>query len=99
VFSAKCQGWTFPVGTPAAALPRVSLGVGDRQFEVQKEDFGFAKCGDGMQYVGIQSRGDSKFDILGDTWLKGVYAVFDQGGKRFGVVQRVEGEQNVAAPE
>jgi hypothetical protein len=24
-----------------------------------------------MQYGGIQSRGDSKMDILGDTWLKG----------------------------
>jgi hypothetical protein len=89
----------FPVDTPANNLPKVTLAVGDKQFEIQKEDFGFAKCGNGMQYGGIQSRGDSKFDILGDTWLKGQYVIFDQGMKRLGVVQRVEQEQNVSAPK
>lgn len=97
-FDEKNQGWTFPIGTPIEKLPRIMFAVGDKQFEIQKEDFGFAKCGKGMQYGGIQSRGDSKFDILGDTWLKAVYAIFDQGRKRFGVVQRVEKEQNVAIP-
>ena len=38
-------------------------------------------------------------DIFGDTWLKGVYAIFDQGKKRFGTVQRVEGMQNLAVPK
>jgi len=28
------------------------------------------------------------FDILGDTFLKGIYAIFDQGELRFGAVQR-----------
>ena len=32
------------------------------------------------------------FDILGDTFLKNVYAIFDQGNKRFGCVQRIEPE-------
>ena len=41
-----------------------------------------------MSYGGIQSRGDMTFDILGDTFLKGIYAVFDQGNQRFGAVQR-----------
>lgn len=96
-FDEKNQGWTFPIGTPVDKLPKVTFAVGDKQFEVQKEDLGFAKVGNGMQYGGIQSRGDSKFDILGDTWLKALYAIFDQGKKRFGVVQRVEGKQNTAA--
>jgi hypothetical protein len=87
----------FPIGTPVEKLPKVTFAVGDKQFEVQKEDLGFAKVGSGMQYGGIQSRGDSKFDILGDTWLKAVYAIFDQGKKRFGVVQRIEEQQNTAA--
>lgn len=99
IFDTKNQGWTCPVNTPVKALPRVSFAVGDKQFEVQKEDLGFAKVGTGMQYGGIQSRGDSKFDILGDTWLKAVYTVFDQGRKRFGVVQRIEGAQNTAVPK
>jgi hypothetical protein len=93
----KNQGWVFPIGTPIEKLPTITLAVGNKQFEVQKEDLGFAKVGNGMQYGGIQSRGNSKFDILGDTWLKSVYAIFDQGKKRFGVVQRVEEFQNTAA--
>ncbi|KAF1924517.1 aspartic proteinase precursor [Didymella exigua CBS 183.55] len=96
-FDAKVQGWVFPIGTPVDKLPKVTFAVGDKQFEVQKEDLGFAKVGSGMQYGGIQSRGDSKFDILGDTWLKAVYAIFDQGKKRFGCVQRIERYQNIAA--
>ena len=98
-FDKRQQGWIFPIGTPANRLPKVTIAVGDKQFEIQKEDFGFAKCAEGMQYGGIQSRGDSNFDILGDTWLKAVYATFDQGNKRFGCLQRVEGEQNIDAPE
>lgn len=98
-FDTKNQGWVFPLNTPVEALPKVTFAVGDKQFEVQKEDFGFAKVSGSMQYGGIQSRGDSKFDILGDTWLKAVYAIFDQGRKRFGVVQRIEGTQNVAVPK
>lgn len=96
-FDAKNQGWVFPIGTPVDKLPKVTFAVGDKQFEVQKEDLGFAKVGNGMQYGGIQSRGDSKFDILGDTWLKAVYAIFDQGKKRLGCVQRTEDNQNTAA--
>ena len=96
-FDEKNQGWVFPIGTPIEKLPTITFAVGAKHFEVQKEDLGFAKVGNGMQYGGIQSRGNSKFDILGDTWLKAVYAIFDQGKKRFGVVQRVEEFQNTAA--
>ncbi|KAF1993087.1 aspartic proteinase precursor [Amniculicola lignicola CBS 123094] len=98
-FDKKHQGWTLPIGTPEKDLPAVTFAVGDKQFCVQKEDFGFAKVSKEMQYGGIQSRGDSPFDILGDVFLKSIYAIFDQGNKRFGVVQRVEGEQNLDAPQ
>jgi len=53
----------------------------------------FADAGNGMSYGGIQSRGTMTFDILGDTFLKGIYAVFDQGNQRFGAVQRVDGSK------
>ncbi|ORY01118.1 aspartic proteinase precursor [Clohesyomyces aquaticus] len=98
-FSKKQQAWIFPIGTPADKIPKVTFAVGEKQFAVQKEDFGFAKVGHDMQYGGIQSRGDSKFDILGGTWLKSIYCVFDQGNRRFGACQRVEREQNLAAPQ
>ena len=108
------QGYTFPSNTTADNLPVVTFAVGDTQFAVQKEDLGFADAGNGMVYGGIQSRGTMTFDILGDTFLKGIYAVscnrppesralltlqiFDQGNTRFGAVQRKETTQNTSAP-
>ena len=69
------QGYTFPSSTTADQLPVVTFAVGDQQFAVQKEDLAFADAGNGMVYGGIQSRGDLTFDILGDTFLKSIYAV------------------------
>lgn len=69
------QGYVFPTSTTADQLPVVTFAVGDKQFAVQKEDLAFADAGNGMVYGGIQSRGTMTFDILGDTFLKGIYAV------------------------
>lgn len=69
------QGYVFPTNTAADKLPVVSFAVGNKHFSVNKADLAFADAGNGMTYGGIQSRGDLTFDILGDTWLKGVYAV------------------------
>ncbi|RDW91243.1 hypothetical protein BP5796_02408 [Coleophoma crateriformis] len=92
------QGYVFPSSTTADKLPVVTFAVGGKQFTVQKEDLGFADAGNGMVYGGIQSRGSMTFDILGDTFLKGIYAVFDQGNVQFGAVQRKETSQNTSAP-
>jgi len=92
------QGYTFPSSTTADQLPTVTFAVGDTQFAVQKEDLGFADAGNGMVYGGIQSRGTMTFDILGDTFLKSIYAIFDQGNTRFGAVPRSEATQNTSAP-
>ena len=69
------QGYLFPSSTTADQLPEISFAVGDKQFVIQKEDLGFADAGSGMTYGGIQSRGDMTFDILGDVFLKSIYAV------------------------
>ncbi|EPE28650.1 Acid protease [Glarea lozoyensis ATCC 20868] len=92
------QGWVYPENTPLSDLPVVTIAVGQHQVIIQKEDLGFASVGDGNVYGGIQSRGNLPFDILGDTFLKGIYAVFDQGNKRFGFVQRAEKYQNISPP-
>ena len=89
-YDAQNQGYVFPSNTKAADLPEVKVSVGDNVFTIHKEDLAFADAGDGNVYGGIQSRGDMPLDILGDTFLKGVYAVFDQGGKRFGAIARPE---------
>ncbi|KAJ5544740.1 hypothetical protein N7535_006874 [Penicillium sp. DV-2018c] len=97
-YDSQNQGWIYPSDTPADKLPVVSFAVGDQQFVVQKEDLGFAEAKSGYVYGGIQSRGSNPFDILGDTFLKGIYAVFDVGNLRFGAVQRKELHQNLSVP-
>ncbi|KAG4429571.1 hypothetical protein IFR05_014946 [Cadophora sp. M221] len=89
------QGWVYPSDITVDQLPDVTIAIGDKQFVIQKEDLGFADVGNGTVYGGIQSRGDMTFDILGDTVLKGIYAIFDQGNKQFGAVQRPEKYQNI----
>ncbi|KAL8713917.1 MAG: hypothetical protein Q9220_002063 [cf. Caloplaca sp. 1 TL-2023] len=93
------QGYLFPSDTSVDKLPIVSFDVGGKEFAVQKEDLAFASAGNNMTYGGIQSRGDLTFDILGDTWLKGIYAIFDQGNKRFGAVVRADPTQDPSVPE
>ncbi|KAJ9256771.1 hypothetical protein DTO207G8_2374 [Paecilomyces variotii] len=97
-YDSESQGYIYPSDTPADKLPTVTFAVGDKQFTVQKEDLGFAEAKSGYVYGGIQSRGENPFDILGDTFLKSVYAIFDVGNKRFGAVQRTEPTQNTSAP-
>lgn len=98
MYDSNQQGYVFPTNTTADQLPVVTFAVGDKQFAVQKKDLAFADAGNSMVYGGIQSRGSLTFDILGDTFLKGIYAIFDQGNQRFGAVQRVETTQNLAPP-
>lgn len=71
----ESQGYVYPIDTPADKLPVVSFAVGEKQFVVQKDDLGFAVTKPGYVYGGIQSRGSMAMDILGDTFLKAIYAV------------------------
>jgi hypothetical protein len=74
-YDSSQQGYVFPTSVTAAQLPTVSFAVGNNLFYVQKEALAFADAGTGYVYGGIQSRGSNPFDILGDVFLKGVYAV------------------------
>ena len=74
-YNSTQQGYVFPTTVTADQLPVVTFAVGDQQFTVQKEDLAFASAGTGIVYGGIQSRGTLTFDILGDTFLKAIYAV------------------------
>ncbi|KXL47577.1 MAG: hypothetical protein FE78DRAFT_536830 [Acidomyces sp. 'richmondensis'] len=79
------QGWVFPT---SSAIPQIQLAVGSTLFTLNPEDMKFQDLGDGTYYGGMQSRGDQDFDIFGDVFLRSIYAIFDQGNKRFGAVQR-----------
>ena len=69
------QGYIYPADTVEANLPVVSLAVGEKQFVVRKQDLGFTEAKSGYVYGGIQSRGTMTMDVLGLTFLTGIYAV------------------------
>ncbi|KUI59616.1 Aspartic protease pep1 [Cytospora mali] len=92
------QGYLFPTSVTADQLPDFTVAVGDKQFTIQKEDLAFTVATEGYWYGGVQSRGDNTFDILGDTFLKSVYAIWDQGNTRLGLVPKIESTQNLEPP-
>ncbi|KAL2130607.1 hypothetical protein VTI74DRAFT_6191 [Chaetomium olivicolor] len=97
-YNAEYQGWTIPKTVKLEDLPEFKIAVGDKDFVVQKEDLLFAPADDNYWYGGVQSRGENPFDILGDTFLKSIYAIWDQGRKRFGAVPKIQKTQNIAWP-
>ena len=76
-YNSSQQGWVFPDSVTPAQLPTVAFAVGGKEYTIPKEALAFAEVGDGTWYGGVQSRGSMTFDILGDTFLKGIYAVCD----------------------
>ena len=68
------QGYLIPTSS-VNSLPTFSVAVGSTEFVIQKEDLLFSMADDSHWYGGVQSRGQNPFDILGDTFLKSVYAV------------------------
>lgn len=74
-YDSSQQGYVFPMSTKAADLPEFKVAVGDNLFVIQAEDLAFAPADDNNWYGGVQSRGTNPFDILGDAFLKSIYAV------------------------
>lgn len=74
-YDSGSQGYIFPNDLNPQDLPTITFAVGDRQFPVRKSDLGFAEARPGYVFGGIQSRGNLSVDILGDTFLKAIYAV------------------------
>jgi hypothetical protein len=86
-------GYVFPKSIPMNQLPKITIDIGGKQFAVEQEHLAFAdadQTGE-MVFGGVQPRGpDLPFDILGDVFLMGVYAIFDVGNRQFGCVQRAD---------
>ncbi|SPQ21001.1 86947e86-62a6-4305-9edb-9ac2d935c0ef [Thermothielavioides terrestris] len=94
-YSEQYQGYIIPKSITADDLPDFSVAVGDKEFVIQKEDLLFALADDSSWYGAVQSRGENPFDILGDAFLKSIYAIWDQGNSRFGAVPKIEKTQNI----
>lgn len=69
--------YLFPADIPTDQLPQVTIEVDGKQFNIEKEHLAFAAGDESGQWIfgGIQPRGNLDFDILGDVFLQGVYAV------------------------
>lgn len=81
-------GWVFPCGSK---LPHFQLAFGhtdDSKFTIPGEYINYAQlppvAGNGTCLGGIQYKDDAPFSILGDIFLKAVFAVFDYGNARVG---------------
>jgi len=98
-YSESYQGFVIPTSVKVDDLPDLSVAIGAKEFVIQKEDLLFALADKDHWYGGVQSRGQNPFDILGDTFLKSVYAIWDQGNNRFGAVPKIEKVQNLTPPE
>lgn len=94
-YSEQYQGYTIPKSITVDKLPNFSVAVGDKEFVIRKEDLVFALADDNSWYGSVQSRGENPFDILGDAFLKSIYAIWDQGKSRFGAVPKIEETQNL----
>ncbi|KAK4113576.1 acid protease [Canariomyces notabilis] len=98
LYSYEYQGYIIPRHIKIDQLPNFSLAVGDKQFVIQKQDLLFALADAKYWYGSVQSRGRNPFDILGSTFLKSIYAIWDQGNSRFGAVPKIEEMQDFDAP-
>ncbi|CAK7269644.1 hypothetical protein SEPCBS119000_003673 [Sporothrix epigloea] len=93
------QGWVIPASVTLDQLPTVKIAVGDNDFELQPEDLVYGEPEDGVWFGAVQSRGDMGLDILGDVFLKSIYAIFDVGNVRFGAISKIEPKQNLGETE
>lgn len=89
------QGYLIPTSVTASQLPKFQVAVGGQLVTIQPEDLVFAKADSQHWYGGVQSRGANPFDILGDVFLKSIYAIWDQGNSRFGWVPKIQSTQDV----
>ncbi|KAK4148024.1 aspartic peptidase domain-containing protein [Dichotomopilus funicola] len=98
-YSEEYQGWLIPHSVRVHNLPKLSISVGRKQFFLSRDDLRFAPAEDNYWYGGVQSRGENPFDILGGTFLKSIYAIWDQGNTRFGAVPKIQETEIKQDPE
>jgi hypothetical protein len=82
-YDSQAQGYVYPISVTESSLPTIQIAIGDpngageKAFDIMPRDLGFAEASPGWVYGGFQDRGPSmNFDILGDVFLKNLYAVW-----------------------
>lgn len=85
--------WWFP-NSALNSLPEFKIELGGKLWTVQPEDFIYDGRDENTTYGAIQSIGSHR-SILGDVFLKSVYAVWDTENKRIGLVPKIQKTQNL----
>ncbi|KAF4555730.1 Aspergillopepsin-1-like protein 2 [Elsinoe fawcettii] len=75
VVDSSWGGWTFPCDSK---LPPMGLWINRRKFTIRPKYINWEQISATHCLGGIQSSGRLPFAILGDTFIKGYYVVFDQ---------------------
>lgn len=80
-------GFTFPC---SANLPDFGIEIGGKTFTIPGSYINYAPVSGGTCFGGIQANTGIGFTILGDVFLKSVYAIFDdsQGAPRLGFAEQ-----------
>lgn len=86
--------WYFP-NSSISSLPTFEVAIGNDYWTIQPEDLVFQWIPEASVWAGGIQESDS-ITILGDVFLKSVYAVWDRGQKRLGLVPKIEKTQNFA---
>lgn len=73
--SNNAGGYIFPC---SSTLPAFKITIGGATYTIPGSYINYAPNGDGTCFGGIQSNTGIGFTILGDVFLKAVFAVFDQ---------------------
>ncbi|USW57270.1 Putative aspartic peptidase A1 family, aspartic peptidase, active [Septoria linicola] len=86
----QMSSYIYPCG---AKLPDLSLQIGDHYMTISGDDmtyleFGGEAEGPAGRCMGGLQAGPAGMQILGDVFLKQVFAVFDGGNLRFGVAEK-----------
>lgn len=90
VYNSTVDGYTYPCDS---TLPDLHIGFANGQYVTVPGKYlnytDMAELGNPeMCYGGVQAAGPLPFSILGDVFLKAVYAVFDIGGSQIGLADK-----------
>jgi aspergillopepsin I len=86
-YKAKYDAWVYPCNT---ALPDLELGFSsDNTVKIPGRYINYTALEGSVCMGGLQSNIDQGFSVLGDIFLKAIFAVFDYDGRRVGFANKV----------
>jgi cathepsin D len=73
--------YTFPCNT---TLPAISFTIGGKELPLPASSLIYGPIGDGTYCIGSIIPDDTKVWVLGDSWMRNYYTIFDYDSSRVG---------------